>query len=608
MSLSRKVRVGAGTIGAIFVVQAGITAFAEVRMGSINDQQRLMGEALHNHMQADMDHDAIRSSVFRALHGAARGDRSEISTAAGEIDEFGKDLDQALNANRTLPLDDDIRARLARIQDQFAGYVKSARDLTAAASRDPAAAEAMLSDFDRRFRALEEAQEQLSQRLTAQFAAVDEAAASIARVSLWLLLLSTGLMAAALIWAVRQLGRSVIRPIDEIAKGLDHLSNGDLTHAIRSGSSDAEMVAIERAAEAFRAAGVDRERTQAVQNEVVERLGSALTVLAEGDLTQRIDQPFAAEYESLRQAYNASVARLSNLLGQVIGSAETVATGAGEIQAASNDLASRNERQAASVEETAAAMKAITADLRTMAGTVGEVQGAVGLSNRQATEGGDVVREAIGAMASIEQSSQEISQIVGVLDGIAFQTNLLALNAGVEAARAGEAGKGFAVVANEVRALAQRSAESASEIKLLIGKATDQVHSGVSMVDRTGNVLASIIEGMGGIDQWFSEIAGRTERQATNMQNINQAVTEMDRMTQQNAAMVEQSTASSRALAAEANRLKGLVAQFRTEHGAPRPQPVVAAAVPRLTPARARPAIVSRGALAVAGGDDWAEF
>ena len=297
---------------------------------------------------------------------------------------------------------------------------------------------------------------------------------------------------------------------------------------------------------------------------VVSSLGEGLEALANGDLTHRLNTPFAPSYENLRATFNHAIAQLAQLLDRVSDTARLVSTGAAEIRAASDDLAHRNQQQAAGVEETSAALNEVAAIVRQTATNAVSVQQSITGTHREAHDGGVVVQRATEAMAAIERSAHEISSIIGVIDGIAFQTNLLALNAGVEAARAGDAGKGFAVVANEVRALAQRSADAAKNIKTLITASTDQVGSGVQLVDETGKLLRHIVAQVGDISERVSEIAASAEKQAGTLNQVSTAMGEMDRVTQQNAAMVEQSTAASRSLADESKTLTQMVGRFHT--------------------------------------------
>ncbi|QJU57450.1 methyl-accepting chemotaxis protein [Sphingomonas sp. AP4-R1] len=311
-----------------------------------------------------------------------------------------------------------------------------------------------------------------------------------------------------------------------------------------------------------------KEETHAQQQAViVNALASGLKALAAGDLQHRINASFPSEYEQLRADFNAAMDNLADIMVQVSSSADSIKTGSAEISSASDDLSRRTEHQAASLAESAASMDQVTAMVRETAAGAGAVRSSVAEAHGDATKGGKVVQDAIVAMDGIERSSQEIAQIISVIDGIAFQTNLLALNAGVEAARAGDAGKGFAVVANEVRALAQRSADAAKDIKALITASSKQVESGVQLVGETGRMLANIVAKVGEISGAISVISASTETQAANLQQVNGAVGDMDKMTQQNAAMVEESTAAARSLAAEADHLAELVTQFDLGHG-----------------------------------------
>ncbi|WP_185685632.1 methyl-accepting chemotaxis protein [Novosphingobium aerophilum] len=290
---------------------------------------------------------------------------------------------------------------------------------------------------------------------------------------------------------------------------------------------------------------------------------AAMQGLEDGHLDQKIPVTGVEEFDAIGQAFNAATTKLETLIAAVCETAVGVQSGSDEIRAASEDLAVRNEQQAASLEETAASVRQTVNLTRQAADSASVARSAIVQTHTRATEGGAVVGKAVAAMGAIEQSAKEITQIINVIDGIAFQTNLLALNAGVEAARAGEAGKGFAVVANEVRALAQRSADAARDIKALIEKSTSHVGDGVSLVGETGTLLAEIVAQVGAVTQQVNEIAETTAAQATNLEQVNSAVGTIDRMTQQNAAMVEQSTAATRILSNEAQQLGELVAQFR---------------------------------------------
>ncbi|MBC7167814.1 PAS domain-containing methyl-accepting chemotaxis protein [Phenylobacterium sp.] len=356
----------------------------------------------------------------------------------------------------------------------------------------------------------------------------------------------------------------------------------------------------------------ERERLQAAQHEaqigaqqtVCSALAAGLSALAEGDLRARIDRDFPEAYAELKRDFNTALDRLSEAMAAIVGVADQLGVSTGEISSASDDLSRRTEQQAASLEETAAALDEITATVKATAEGARRARDAVSATRAGAEASGKVVREAVAAMGQIEQSSVQIGQIIGVIDEIAFQTNLLAFNAGVEAARAGEAGRGFAVVASEVRALAQRSADAAKEIKTLINASAAHVAGGVKLVGETGEALERIVGQVGEISGLIAEITVSAEEQASGLAQVNTAVNQMDQITQRNAAMVEESTAASHALAQETAELVRLAGRFQF-NGAARPR----AAVP--PPRKARPMSHGSAALKLAPATDaegWAEF
>jgi methyl-accepting chemotaxis protein len=370
--------------------------------------------------------------------------------------------------------------------------------------------------------------------------------------------------------------------------------------AIAKLKADAEVIEAKTRAERERLAASQAAIAQQ-QELVVRSFGVGLSRLADGDLTYRVQDDLPEQYESLRGDFNGAMAKLQDTMQVIIGNADGIRSGSAEITTASDDLARRTEQQAAGLEQTAAALEEITVTVKKTADGAQEARQVVAAAKIDAEQGGDVVGKAVTAMGQIESSAQQISQIIGVIDEIAFQTNLLALNAGVEAARAGEAGRGFAVVASEVRALAQRSAEAAKEIKTLISASTEQVGAGVDLVGQTGKALVRILEQVSRINEVVNEIAASAREQATGLDEVNVAVNQMDQVTQQNAAMVEESTAASHALAREADALTQLIGQFQV--GA-----VTAAARPASGRPAPRLARTSRQGLALRKEESWEEF
>ncbi len=339
------------------------------------------------------------------------------------------------------------------------------------------------------------------------------------------------------------------------------------------------------------------------QAAVVEVLDEALKKLAAGDLTSRIDTTLGGDYDEVRRNFNTALERLQETVQAVTQDAASITGAAGEISQATDDLSRRTEQQAASLEETAAALEEITATVKTTAANARQAHSNVKEAKAAAEDSGRVVGTAIAAMDSIAQSSKKITDIIGVIEEIAFQTNLLALNAGVEAARAGDAGRGFAVVASEVRALAHRSSDAAKQIKVLINTSGDHVDSGVKLVAETGGALERIVGQVTQINAIVGEIALAAEQQSTGIGQVNAAVGQMDQVTQQNAAMVEETTAASRQLAGEARSLSQAVSFFKI--GNVRAQPPRSIAAPHKPVARAANVVSITRAQPK---NDWTEF
>ncbi len=298
---------------------------------------------------------------------------------------------------------------------------------------------------------------------------------------------------------------------------------------------------------------------------VTEELASALETLSRGDLTRRIEKNYEGVFQRLKNDFNNTVTQLSDTVQRIDSAAASIATASREVAAGSLDLSERTEQQASSLEETAASMEELAATVRSNADNAQQVNSFATDARAAAARGGQVAGNAVDAMRRIEQSSQKISDIIGVIDEIAFQTNLLALNAAVEAARAGDAGRGFAVVAQEVRQLAQRSAQASKEIKALILDSGAQVREGVDLVRSAGNALTEIVTGIGRVADLVGEIARATNEQASGLDEVNIAVAQMDEMTQKNAALVEESTAAARSLEEQADQLREQMTYFTLE-------------------------------------------
>jgi methyl-accepting chemotaxis protein len=431
----------------------------------------------------------------------------------------------------------------------------------------------------------------------------------------------------------------ISKPIGRMRASIVGMAKGDLSTTAYGSERGDELGDIGKAVEEFRvrilAGAQEREAAEARRKDdearakqeldqalaqeralVSQSIGAGLARLASKDLGYRVSQDLPPAYAQLQRDFNDAVQSLEEALHGVESTARSIGSGTKEISVSADDLSKRTEQQAASLEETAAALDQITATGRKAAEGADHARQVVTVAKQDAEKAGVVVRRTVEAMSSIEKSAQQINQIIGVIDEIAFQTNLLALNAGVEAARAGEAGRGFAVVASEVRALAQRSADAAKEIKALISTSTAQVGEGVTLVAETGTALERILAQVNDINTVVLDIAAGAKEQATGLQEVNTAINQMDQTTQQNAAMVEETTAASHALAQEAGHLTALVADFKLSGQGAQTAPAPAARrepAPRSAPAAVKRAPApSRAAtatkLAPQAEADWEEF
>jgi methyl-accepting chemotaxis protein len=446
----------------------------------------------------------------------------------------------------------------------LSAYVKRGKAVGDMVTSDVPTAAGMLTGTRQRYEAMNTALDAIVARLDetkhSTFASLNATMKSGQNVFLISVVVIIAL-SMALSWAM---ANRIAAPLQSVTDVLTALSEGHLDIAVPEDDRSDEVGRLAGATSVLRGRLAAAEKAKQDQTRlIVGSVGTGLDALAGGDLTARITSELTGPFAKLKDDFNRALERLEETMKKVLHNTHQISNGAGEISHAADDLSRRTEQQAASLEETAAALEEITTTVKRSAANARDARDRAVAAKSAAEDGGRVVGTAVEAMAGIEQSSKQITDIISVIDEIAFQTNLLALNAGVEAARAGEAGKGFAVVASEVRALAQRSSDAAKEIKTLINRSGEQVSSGVQYVGETGAALQRIVDEIAAINNYVVEMAGAAEQQATGIQEVNAAVGQMDQVTQQNAAMVEQSTAASRNLAMETSELSELIAFFR---------------------------------------------
>ncbi|WP_395652164.1 methyl-accepting chemotaxis protein [Brevundimonas sp.] len=571
-----------------FTLATGTAVFSllELRVGGPLSQQ----QAEANVLLADILPPPLYlvESLLVAHRGAEEPDKADQLARA--LKQLRTDYEARDAFWRTTELSSEIRADLDRSDvevKKFWGIVDQ-QYLPALAAGDAAGIHAAIAALTEVYGAHRLIIDDLSRQATESAESVVAVADRSTQIIFALVAAASLFMLAVVIGGLLMLRAKVVTPIIRMTSYMGQLADGDYEKDVPHQGRRDEIGDMARSVGVFREAVLERRAARLLQQEsdarnlseterraaeiaaeadsrdrVVAALDAGLKGLASGDLSHRIEVSFPPEFEKLRLNFNNSLRALEETLSLVIEGASAVEGGAHEISSAADDLSRRTERQAAGLEQTAAALDEVTATMRQTATNAADTQVAVSQGRQTVDSTSLAASQAVDAMKRIDNSSREIGQIIGVIDEIAFQTNLLALNAGVEAARAGEAGRGFAVVAQEVRALAQRSAEAAREIKALVAESSDSVKSGVGLVAKVGEALSDVVAQFAQIDGLVQAMAQASKEQATGLSEINNAINEMDQVTQQNAAMVEQTTAASHNLTRESLNLGTLMKRFQ---------------------------------------------
>lgn len=476
-----------------------------------------------------------------------------------DYDRASQELEAALGGS---PLVEKVRTSRAETLkwrrdwgDRYVAVVKAGGRDTAQAAIRAAGKKVLVSDAVNPLRDIRDAQH-------ADIAAQSERQATVITIAWAALGLGAAILIGLALVLSRALSRSIAQPIASLTRAVTDLSRGSHDVAIPGTDRSDELGAMAQAMLVFRDAAKERQRAVAEREQAVARIGEQLAAVARSDLTVRLTGMPPA-FQSLANDFNIAMERLASAMGAVNESIGAIGLTSSEIEHAMTDLASRSEDQAARLQLSSSTMASLSANIEANASLAVGVSGSMRDARQEAETGGEVVGRAILAMGQIETASAEISEITAMIDNIAFQTNLLALNAGVEAARAGEAGKGFSVVASEVRALSMRATEAASEIKARVAAVNGHVQTGVALVHETGSALQTIIGRVSEVTDAVTRIADTVSEQSVALRNVSDTISAMDKMTQQNAAMVEETNAATKNLNHEARALADTFAGFR---------------------------------------------
>ena len=601
-SIDQRLGIQATASIVLSLVLVAILAGTFFLRSQMQDQDNVFSDrALHSAL-LEKDFASLERDAFRY---ALRGDAENREAFESNV----TDMRQAISDMRER-LDEADAAMIDQVAALNETYVETVMSEVSAGSAD-AFGTARISEAGDKVDTAIEAIRDPSIAAAEEHAA---AQASFSSIVVWItiaLALLVGIISFVLARAIRN---AIANELGTISGAISRILKGDLDVTIEHADRNDDVGELARAAVQLRDTTSLKRQADADMSEMAERVGACLQRMSRGDLTAELGE-LSESYAGLRNDLNTTMHQLHDTLLGVAQSANTIRVGTTEIRQASDDLASRTESHASELARTTEAVNQISEMLSETASGAAQARKDVSDAMEEAKRGGEVIAGAVAAMGEIEGSTAQIEEIISMIDNIAFQTNLLALNAGVEAARAGASGSGFAVVANEVRALAQRSAEAAKDIKTLIERSSNQVSEGAGMVRKTGDMFERIIAKIEVTTSVVETISSKAQEQVVNIQDTNKAMRNMDTVTQQNAAMVEESNAAAHNLATEADKLAAVVSGFVLDRGSATPAMKLVSATPRLEgpeiPSRvsshSSPVAMTEGNLALQS-DDWSEF
>ena len=521
-------------------------------------------QLLQNHQNADMMHDAIRGDVLAALQAQAPGSMLKASDIKKDFAEHIDMLRKAVAEGAAYEGSDDIRALTAHVVEPVEAYAAAGQALLDKAQTDPAAGQDLPSFFEQ-FHALEKSMEAASSAIEDHAQEASDRGRIIGTIAMIMLLLTLAAGLAAAVLLARAVRDRVVLPLISLAGTMRQLGEGHLTADVTGTDRPDELGDMARAMLLFRDQLHAAEQAKQAQAQlIVESLGTGLTALAEGDLTGQVTAHLDPPFAKLKTNYNDAVISLRGLIGAVSQSVAEIRTGSGEIAQASEDLARRTESNAASLEETSSALGQIDGRIKATAEAAGRTVNRADQAISTVASGREVADGAVQAMSRVSASAKGIDEVIEGVDKIAFQTRVLAMNAAVEAGRAGDAGRGFAVVADLVSALAMRAEEEAKRARDQLSLTQAEIGTAVDAVQKVDDSFATISTNISEVHQLLGVMATDNQAQASAITQISAAIHQMDQSTQQNAAMVEQTSAAARNLTTEVSRLADQAAHFRT--------------------------------------------
>jgi methyl-accepting chemotaxis protein len=612
MSLDRSIRLAGVALLALMLLCGGTgIGAAWIQSGALH-RQAVSSALLSNHQLVDMMHDAVRSDALSALQALDPKSGLKHDDIVNDFNEHLKDLRSGIAADAAYTGSPDVMAATSKLADPMEAYARSAKSIIEMARTDPDRAKRELPGFFKEFRALEESMGDASGAITANSVATTKRAEAIGTYAVIILFMTMATGIAGTLAFVMLAVRRVIRPIEGLAGTMREFGTGNLAVEVIGADRQDELGDMAQAMLAFRNQLQAAEASKQAQAQlIVDSLGEGLTALADGDLKAEVSADLQPPFAALKDNFNTAVKSLRTLIGSVAESASRLRTGSDEIAQASEDLARRTESNAASLEETSAAITQMNQRLRATASgaqrTVDRADGAM----KSVASGRCTTDEAVQAMTRVSESAKGIDSVIEGLDKIAFQTRVLAMNAAVEAGRAGEAGRGFAVVADLVSALAMRAEEEAGRARDQLTATQADIVTAVDRVQGVDNALLNISNDVDEVHKLLAGIATDNQAQSMAIVEISAAVSAMDQATQQNAAMVEETSAAARSLTTEVAALSEGAGRFRIG------DPVRSTAKPltsqrlRIAPQAqkqvARPTPAFAGATE-ASSDDWTSF